>query len=74
MDTLFTADVGYSLRIDIRGEGKGEEKKMIFVSERRPCQAFWARSEVISLKLWAMRKNNNPKTKLEWNSSGVSRQ
>lgn len=54
-DTLFTPYVGFSLRIDIGEEGKGEEKKKIFISERSLCQAIWARSEVTSLKLWAMR-------------------
>lgn len=41
-----------SFRIDVTGEGKGEEKEMIFVSKRSPCQALRARrSEVTSLKL-----------------------
>lgn len=34
VDILFTPYVGFALRIDIGGEGKKGEKKMIFVSKR----------------------------------------
>lgn len=47
MDTLFPPHVGFSLRIDIGGEGKGGEKGFLFLKEI-PDQALWARSEVTS--------------------------
>lgn len=56
MDTFFAPYVGFSLRIDIGGEGKGGEKGFLFLREV-PNQALWAtRSEVTSLKVWAIRK------------------
>ena len=47
MDTLFPPHVGFSLRIDIGGEGKGGEKGFLFLKEISN-QALWARSEVTS--------------------------
>ena len=47
VDTLFPPHVGFSLRIDTGGEGKGGEKVFLFLKEI-PNQALWARSEVTS--------------------------
>lgn len=70
MDTFFAPYVGFSLRIDIGGEGKGGEKGFLFLREV-PNQALWAtRSEVTSLSLGDQKKRK----KLELNSSCVSRE
>ena len=66
VDTIFPPHVGFSLRIDIGGEGKGGEKGFLFLKEI-PNLALWARSEVTSnFGRW--------KKKLESNSSCMSRE